>query len=200
MKMEVIMKLVEVLNADSLREILVESAPVEEIVDKLFQKGHELSAAVDNKEYRLFEEFKEACRRETSELDDLEGPSDINPDDVVILRGCPMADVMGSLNENGKPPEFHGRIVEEYKQQNPGSDAILHPGCIAHQVARQLIVKNIEIDGNRNLNYYQLACRSGATGKVVYDENGLRRTGLSRDRANELIDGYACLYAIVKVN
>jgi hypothetical protein len=83
-------------------------------------------------------------------------------------------------------------------EQNPGSNALLHPGCIAHQVARQLIVRNIEVKGMSNLNYYQLACRSLASGKVVYDDNGLEAIGMSKEKATQLIEGFACLYVIVR--
>ena len=109
-----------------------------------------------------------------------------------------MADEMAKLNVNGKPPAFHKDIVDGYMEQNPGSNALLHPGCIAHQVARQLIARSIEVDGVGALNYYQLACRSLASGKVVYDDNGLETVGMSKEKANKLIDGYACLYVIVR--
>ncbi len=190
--------LAEVLSADVLRDILDEDMPVEDIVMRLFQTGHELADAIHTHSHATWEEFKKAHASGESELVQLEGASSIDNDDVVILRGCPMAGEMAKLAVDGKPPAFHTRIVEEYKAQNPGSNSVLHPGCIAHQVARQLIARQIEIDGESCLNYYQLACRSGATGAVVYDDNGLDAIGMTKQQAADLIAGYACLYAIVK--
>lgn len=191
-------KLVEVLTSDVLSSILDEHSPVEEVVMNLFRRGTDLADAVTTRNYESWEEFKTAHAAGDSAIVELEGLSEIDDSDVVVLRGCPMADEMKKLSVNGSPPEFHTRIITDYMHQNPGSNAILHPGCIAHQVSRQLIVKNITIAGEHCLNYYQLACRSGATGKVVYDENGLNAIGMSKEQANQLIDGFACLYVIFK--
>jgi hypothetical protein len=193
-------KLAQVLNESVLREVLDEGAPVEEIVENLFRQGHQLFKAVRSRLYANWGEFKQAQQEGNTELVELEGPSTIDNDDVVILRGCPMADEMAKLHVGGKPPAFHKDIVEGYMEQNPGSNALLHPGCIAHQVARQLITRSIEVGGVGALNYYQLACRSLATGKVVYDDNGLKTVGMSKEKASELIDGYACLYVMVREN
>jgi hypothetical protein len=193
-------KVAQVLNESVLRELLREGAPVEQIVENLFEKGHELFKAVGKRKYATWQAFKKEQLADGTELVELEGPASIDRADVVILRGCPMSEEMGKLNTDGKPPAFHKDIVDGYMQQNPGSNAILHPGCIAHQVARQLIVRNIEIAGAHSLNYYQLACRSLATGKVVYDDNGLAAIGMSKEKASELVDGYACLYVVIRNN
>lgn len=192
------MKLPEVVNAERLRSLLDEHAPVEDIVLELFKTGEELSHVVTFGSYDKFEDFVEAHKAGMSELIDLEGPASINDDLVVVLKSCPMAAEMAKLNVEGKPPVFFPTICNSYMEQNPGSNAILHPGCIAHQVARQLIVRDIKIGQENSLNFFQLACRNMATGKVVYDENGLKRVGMGKEKAAKLIDGFACLYAIVR--
>jgi hypothetical protein len=191
-------RLAKVLNESVLRDILDKDAPVEQIVEDLFRMGHKLFKAVKPRHYESWNDFKGATERGETELVELEGASTIQEDDVVILRGCPMADEMAKLNVDGKAPAFHKDIVNDYMDQNPGSNALLHPGCIAHQVARQLITRGIEIEGIQGLNYYQLACRSMASGKVVYDDNGMKTIGMNKETADRLIDGYACLYVIVK--
>ncbi len=191
------LKLQKVLNADRLRGILDEGKPVEQVVMELFQTGLELATAVDVGRYASWDDFIGHHKAGESGIVDLEGDSTIDDDHVVVLLDCPMADTMKELNVDGAPPAFHKQIVEDYKDQNPGSNAILHPGCIAHQVSRQLITKSIEVDGKFSLNFYQLACRSMASGAVVYDENGLNAVGMSKEQADKLIEGKACLYVIV---
>jgi len=61
-----------------------------------------------------------------------------------------------------------------------------------------MIIKQIEVDGNSEFNFFQLACRSQDSGRIVYDDNGLAAVGMSIEQAEALIAGSACLYAIVK--
>jgi hypothetical protein len=193
-------KIAQVLNATILHDLLDEHTPIEAIVEKLFMKGAALAEVITQRQYASFQEFKDAHAAGQSEIAELEGPSDIDPAQVVILKGCPMAATMKQLGVNGTPPPFFRDIVQGYIEQNPGSEAILHPGCIAHQVARQLVTRHIAIAGKNDLNFYQLACRNMATGAVVFDRNGLEKTGMSEATAASLIDGQACLYALVKTS
>lgn len=192
------LKLVQVLNENFLRQLITETAPVEEIVEGLYNKGYELSEAVRHNAYDSWEDFKTKHCQGNTELIELEGDSDFYGDDILILRECPMISEIKKLYDDGKPPVFHNKIIQDYMEQNPGSNSMLHPGCIAHQVARQLVVKNLNIKGVTDVNYFQLACRSGATGKVVYDNNGLQTIGMSEGQAYRLIDGYGCLYVMVR--
>ena len=187
----------EVLCASTLNAVLRDDSPVEEIVEKLFLKGAAMANIVERKYYRSWEEFKAKHETCNDELAQLEGISQIGENDLVILVKCPMAEEVQKLYVDGKPPAHFSRIINGYMDQNPGSDAILHPGCIAHQVARQTIVSHLQINGTKNVNYYQLACRSGATGKIVYDENGLKEVGMTKEEADKLVTGFACLYVIV---
>jgi hypothetical protein len=192
-------KIIEVLNAKVLGEILQEGTPVEEVVEQLFLKGTELAQKIPSREYADWQSFLKAHLDNNTELAELEGTSTVEDADVVVLKACPMASEMAKLNVNGKPPAFHKQIIDSYMQQNPGSNSLLHPGCIAHQVARQIMVKHMKfVSGIRDLNYYQLACRSGLTGKIVYDENGLIEMGMSQEQAEKPIDGHACLYVLIK--
>jgi hypothetical protein len=190
-------KIVDVLNFESMREILREDQPVHEIVEALFQKGTELAQVVSSRGYDNFDEFQEAHRADETQLAELEGPSNLEDRDVVVLRSCPMAEEMKKFRTTGAPPSFHAKIVEEFCAQNPGSNAILHPGCIAHQVGRQITIKQLNVRGESNLNFNQIACRNMATGQVVYDDNGLEAIGMTKEQANSLVDGFACLYAII---
>ena len=188
----------EVLSAEALRHVLVEGKPVEEIVEGLFLKGSELADGLTVNSYDSWEDFRETHKASDTELVQLEGKSKLLDSDVVVLMRCPMAEEMKKFSTGGQPPAFHQEIVQLYKKQNPGANAILHPGCIAHQVARQITVKHLSVKGAKNINYYQLACRSDATGKVVFDDNGLEAAGMTKEQANALIDGQACLYIMIR--
>jgi hypothetical protein len=188
----------EVLSAETLREILVEGRPVEEVVAELFASGAKLADCTSIRAYETWDDFRRTHSKNASELTQLEGESTINDSSVVVLTGCPMADEMKKLSENGSPPAFHKKIVDGYMEQNPGSNAILHPGCIAHQVARQLVVKQLAVKDLVDVNYYQLACRSGASGKIAYDENGLAALGMTKEQAESLVSGSACLYVMIR--
>jgi hypothetical protein len=146
-------KLVEVMNHNVLRDIIDESKPVEQLVDELYHKGAELCRSVSLRSYKDWDDFRRHHSDERAELVELEGPSDLGAGDVVFLRACPIADEMSTLNRNGKPPEFHGRVVQDYMELNPGSNSVLHFGCIAHQVTRQFIVKSFRFENGDFLNF-----------------------------------------------
>jgi hypothetical protein len=191
-------KLSQVLNHNVLRGLIDETKPVEQIVENLYLMGGDLQRSIRSGTYKDWDDFKRHHAAGQTELIELEGASDVTEGDVLILRDCPMWNEVSKLHCDGKPPQFHARVINDYMQQNPGSNAILHPGCIAHQVARQLITKSIRFENGDSLNFYQLACRSMKTGKVVYDENGLASAGMSQEAAAKLVDGFGCLYAIVR--
>jgi hypothetical protein len=192
------LRITEILDAEKLDSILDCQAPVEQVVTDLFLASSELAHSVTPRAYDNWQEFVGAHTSGQSALVELEGSSSIDTNHVVVLRHCPMAGVMKALAADGELPAFYAKIVEGYRMQNPGSNAILHPGCIAHQVARQMIIKEIEVGGESDLNFYQLACRSEATGRVVYDDNGLAAVGMSKETAQALVSGSACLYAIAR--
>jgi hypothetical protein len=188
--------LAQVMNVDVLGEILQENAPAHEVVDSLLHKGVDLAEAVEHKVYKNYEDFVNTHVTGKSQLVELEGESSLD-ENMIILHGCPMFDEVKKLYTDGKPPESHGKIVNEFMDQNPGTNALLHPGCIVHQVARQMIVHSIKFEDGTGLSFYQIACRSMGTGKVVYDEKGMAVTNLSKEAIDKMIDGYACLYILV---
>ncbi len=73
----------------------------------------------------------------------------------------------------------------------------MHPVCIAHQVARQLVVANLDVAEKMDLHYHQLACRRDPSMKITYDHNGLSTVGLSEKQTARRASGSACLYALV---
>jgi len=189
-------RIAQVLNATALRQILRPDTPVEDIVDKLYEKGHELYMSLERKTYKDMSHWRRQHQEMKTELAALEGPSEIHENDVMVLKTCPIADEMAKLNVNGQPPAFHSEIIADYMEQNPGSNAILHPGCIAHQAARQMVVANMDVGGERNMNFHQISCRSATTGETVFDDNGLRTAGMKRKEAERMVNGNACVYSM----
>jgi hypothetical protein len=189
-------KIGQVMSYEVLKEILNEATPVEDVVMTLFAKGDELAHVVTARKFDSLAHLRTEHNADNSELVELEGSSAFSDTDIVVLKNCPMAPIMKQFKVDGKAPAFHAQIVHDYKEQNPGSNAILHPGCIAHQVSRQIAVKDMNVAGASNLNFCELACRNMMTGDVVYDENGLEEIGMSKEQAYQLVDGFACLYAI----
>jgi hypothetical protein len=191
-------RIAEVLDHAVLTQVLNEDAPVESIVENLFLKGNDLSDAVKKRHFSNWEQFKQAHATGDSELAELEGESDIDQHDRVSLKKCPLSEIMSKFVIDGQFPDHFKKIVEDFKHQNPGSNAILHPGCIAHQVARQLIVKDLDIENEKSINYFQFACRDAHSGKVVFDDQGLENSGASWTEAAISIDGNACYYKLIK--
>jgi hypothetical protein len=191
-------RIAEVLDHAALTQVLNKDAPVEVIVENLFMKGNDLSAAIKKRHFSNWEQFKHAHATGDSELAELEGESALDPQNRVSLKKCPLVEIMDKFMINGRFPNHFSKIVEDYKHQNPGSNAILHPGCIAHQVARQLIVKEMDIDSEKSINYFQFACRDTHSGKVLFDDHGLENFGASWTETAIGIDGNACYYQLVR--
>ena len=132
--------------------------------------------------------------RNVGSLEELEGES-IPDGDLRILKTCPMVPVINAvkkhnLAETGEDalPAYYREIVERCIEQYPGEAAILHPLCIVHQAMRDVI------SSGKGTLTRQIACRSGATGEVVFANKGLSAANLTEEQARGKIDGYACMY------
>lgn len=162
-------------NVEFIHSVLTDGADVDRVIETLVLKADAEADSVGS-------------------LEELEGSS-VQDGDVRVLEKCPMVPTLNTIKkdnlaETGKEelPGFYGEIVQRYAQQHPDEAAVLHPLCIVHQAMRDII-------GSRKGHLTrQIACRSGATGKVVFANNGLSLANLTEDQAKEKIDGYACMY------
>lgn len=102
----------------------------------------------------------------------------------VALKHCPFGEVYGHIPEW---PEAATKLVANYNR-NPaeGGGGALHPLCIIHRGIRDSMPDQV----------INIACRSESTGKIVVSEANLEKVGLTREEAEEMIAGQACLYCI----
>jgi hypothetical protein len=114
---------------------------------------------------------------------------------VFILKKCPMGKLVESLKEDGKLPKYYLEVVKKYVELYKSKGAIIHPFCIVHQVIREQVGESIRVNGGRML-VYQVACRSLASGKVVYATEGTSRVDMTQEDIDKKIDGNACMYFV----
>ena len=158
-----------------IHSILWEGVDADEVIEALV-----LKAVEEAKNVKSMEEF--------------EGES-IHDGDLRILKKCPMVPTLNiimkeNLAQTGKEelPVFYREIVEKFIGQHPDEAAVLHPLCIVHQSMRDII------SSEKRCLARQIACRSEATGKVVFAKNGLSLANLTENQARDKIDVYACMY------
>jgi len=149
---------------------------------------------MDLKGYKNPQEFIDAHDSGRSPLEALEGSS-TRDDRVFILKKCPMGKLVESLKEDGKLPKYYLEVVQKYIALYKSKGAIIHPFCIVHQVIREQVGESIKVNGGRML-VYQVACRSLASGKVVYATEGTSRVDMTLEEIGKKIDGNACMYLV----
>ncbi len=149
---------------------------------------------MDLKSYKSTQEFIDAHDRGGSPLEALEGSS-LRDGNVFVLKKCPMGKLVESLKEDGKLPKYYLEVVQKYVALYKSKGAIIHPFCIVHQVIREQVGESIKVNGGRML-VYQVACRSLASGKVVYATEGTSRVSMTQEEIDKKIDGNACMYHV----
>lgn len=149
---------------------------------------------MDLKGYTSPQEFIDAHDRGGSPLEALEGSS-ARDGHVFVLKKCPMGKLVESLKEDGKLPKYYLEVVKKYVELYKSKGAIIHPFCIVHQVIREQVGESIKVNGGRML-VYQVACRSLASGKVVYATEGTSRVDMTQEAIDKKIDGNACMYLV----
>ena len=172
-------KLSEVLTREYVNSILQYGVTIGEMIEKLEQKGEELTKSIKS-------------------LEDLEGKSE-SKGDKNFLIACPMTKVLGEIKKANAEltgveelPDFYPEIVKEYIKEHPDDAAILHPLCIVHQHIRNSFGKK------QGLVLQQIACRSLATGKVVYSKKGIKEAATDEKQVDSEIANFACLYLCKK--
>jgi GTPase Era involved in 16S rRNA processing len=168
-------ELQRICNADFIRSTLRKDDEIGQIVEALVLKAAEEAERVGS-------------------LEELEGES--FPDaNVTILKKCPMEPVLAvikkeQLAQTGREelPGFYQVIVNKFIEEQPDDAAVLHPLCIVHQAMRDIV------GSQKGSLTRQVACRSAASGAVVFSKNGLASANLTAARAREKINGYACMY------
>jgi len=185
-------------EAEKIKEILYSDKLT--IVGKtiaLKELGRKIAEEIYTQQYHSLEEFYEAYDHGKDPMQQLEGKG-TRKGDLIILEDCPVAGLkdhpIDLFKETGKFPPAWDAIVEEYKQVFK-NDAILHPLCIVHQRIREELAKKIPKE-KAYVHATEVACRSMATGKVVFSEWGLQLSGESREEIEKLIDKKACIYFI----
>jgi len=176
----------ELINEDS-RLILA-------IIHDLQEKGKAIADELGIKDYDSIEVLFMEHEAGKDPFDKLEGQAD-REENVLILKNCPMTKLLGEVAVDGKLPDFYQRIVDKYKEIYKTKGAILHPFCIVHQVIRSIVGDHIKV-GGKNLKVYQIACRSMASGKIVYATEGMNRVDMTQDEIDKKIAGKACMYLI----
>lgn len=172
---------IDELSVEYVNSVLQYGALVDEMINKLEQKGRELADKLNT-------------------LENLEGASEIKGDLAILLK-CPMVPVLNKIKEANEElvgeavlPDFYPEIVAEYIKMHPDDAAILHPLCIAHQHIRKTFAQR------HGLDIQQVACRSDSTGKVVYSKKGLKAAGMSEKQAFQEIGDKACIFLCKKRN
>lgn len=100
----------------------------------------------------------------------------------VVLKQCPFAQLYRTMPEWGGEEELLQRF-----NAHPGGGSALHSFCILHCYVREYL-------GGFN----NIACRSADGKKVAIATELIKMLGMTEERAKELIEGNACVYAVQK--
>ncbi len=115
-------------------------------------------------------------------------------DELLFLRSCPMAPLFSDYKVDGDFPEYWKSMPREF-MGTMKNEAVLHPLCIVHQSFRDELAKKIP-KGASFVHSIAVACRSGSSGQVVFNDFGLRIANRSREQIAQEIDGLACAFYV----
>ncbi len=144
--------------------------------------------------YENIEDFYGDYEKGKSPLVELEGTG-FRDKDLIILNECPSVPLFPEFQTDGEFPDYWAKIPQEYMDKFK-NEAILHPLCVVHQTFRDLLASQIP-KGRGVVHSIGVACRSGATGKVVYSDFGLSSTVATREDIEKVIDGFACAFHLI---
>ena len=103
---------------------------------------------------------------------------------IVILKHCPFREI--TLNIPPWSSEAMKLVANYNRNPTEGGGGALHPICIIHRGIRDNMPDKV----------INIACRSETSGAIVVSETNLAKVGLTRQEAEEMIAGHACLYSI----
>ena len=168
-------ELEKICTVEYIESLLNKYVDVDELIEKLVLKAHDEAPNIES-------------------LKKLEGES-ITTNDLVLLKKCPMANIIKqikekNLQETGKRefPPFYKKIIMKYKEKYPDEAGILHPFCIIHQSMREIIADN------KHEFIRHIACKSSDTGELAVSKNGLKQANISLEKLEKLIEEHACAY------
>jgi len=180
---------------EDLKKILGADSDIVEKVVLLRRLAREIARQYFNIiNYENIEDFYKDYENGKSPLVELEGPG-FRDKDLIILNECPSVPLMSEFKIEGEFPDYWSKIPQQYMDSFK-NEAILHPLCIVHQTFRDLLASQIP-KGRGVVHSIGVACRSGATGKVVYSDFGLSSSVATKEEINNVIDGYACAFHLM---
>ena len=180
---------------NDIKKILESDSDIVEKVVMLRRFAREIARKYFNIiNYENIEDFYKDYENGKSPLVELEGAG-FRDKDLIILNECPSVALFPEFQTNGEFPEYWSRIPQEYMDKFK-NEAILHPLCVVHQTFRDLLASQIP-KGRGVVHSIGVACRSGATGKVVYSDFGLSSTVATKEDIEKVIDGFACAFHLI---
>lgn len=180
---------------DNIKKILGADSDIVEKVVMLRRLARDIARKYFNIiNYKSLEDFYKDYENGKSPLVELEGDG-FRSKDLIILNECPSAPLFPDFKEDGEFPEYWTKLPQLFMEKFK-NEAILHPLCIVHQTCRDLLASQIP-KGKGVVHSIGVACRSGATGKVVYSEFGLSSSIATKEDIDKVIDGFACAFHLI---
>jgi len=142
-------------------------------------------------DFRDLEDFEQQYDLGNTPLTYLEGPG-FRVGDLFVLKHCPIAPLFSEFKENGSFPEYWDRVSDEFMRQY-GKEAILHPLCIVHQTFRDQLTSRLR-KGEHFVHSVTVACRSGATGKILHSSYGIGVAKLPEQEVDAALERHACAF------
>ncbi len=103
---------------------------------------------------------------------------------IVLLKHCPFWEI--TPNIPAWSPDAMKLVANYNRNPTEGGGGALHPLCIVHRGIRENMPDQV----------INIACRSETSGAIVVSETNLEKVGLTRNEAEDMIAGQACLYSI----
>ncbi len=181
---------------ENIKQILGSGSDIVEKVVMLRRLAREISKKYFNIiKYQDMNAFYDDYESGKSPLVELEGTG-FRERDLIILNNCPSVPLFEDFKVNGEFPEYWTKLPQQYMDKFK-NEAILQPLCIVHQTCRDLLASQIPKGRGGVVHSIGVACRSGATGKVVYSNFGLSSSAVPKEDIAKVIDGYACAFHLM---
>jgi len=184
----------------------VRRPPVEGLLNSISDMGHSMEVSIrliedtltkvgqsfPEEYYDSEEEFFAAVEDGDAGISKLESKPIPRGGDIYATAVCPFRSTVTELSEENR--EAIDSITEKYREKYPGR-AIVHPFCVCHQNARELILSKTYVKG-KPIRSETLVCKSNILGDIHFGSKAIEARGLTEEKISELLTSDVCLYTL----
>jgi hypothetical protein len=183
-------------------KVMISSSGAANAKGTLIRNALNTAGKMQEVEYGSFDDFVGAIDDTSNPITQIEGKATHMGDFVFGLANCPFSPSIKNYTKIfEKMPEGYADFTAEFNKSSMitdkyrvGEGAGVSPFCAVHQPMRSAVAEKIKI-GGKNIEIFQLGCKSGA-GAKGFSDKWIEATGIAKDVVDKVLDNNMCCYYV----